>query len=44
MLVAGPNDPREVWKLARTIQERFGGPVELDLRYAVDQRFEVSIR
>lgn len=44
VLVAGPNQPQEVWELARDTQERFGGPVELEFRYAQDQRFEVSVR
>ena len=44
VLVAGPNEPREVWTLARSAQERFGGPLDFELRYAVDLRFEVVVR
>lgn len=44
MLVAGPNEPREVWRLAEDIRERFGGPVELDLLFQRDRRFRVSAR
>ncbi len=44
LLVAGPNEPREVWRLAESIRDGFGGPVELDLQFERDQRFQVSAR
>lgn len=43
-LVTGPNEPEEVWRLAREIQSRFGGPVEFELRYAKNEVFEVVVR
>lgn len=44
VLVEGPTEPQEVWALVQDAQARFGGPMEFDLRYAQDRRFQVSIR
>ena len=44
VLLAGPNEPEEVWALAQATQKRFGGPVDFDLRFAEDLRFEVVVR
>jgi uncharacterized hydrophobic protein (TIGR00271 family) len=44
VFVAGPSDPEEVWALVQDAQSRFGGPMEFELRYAQDRRFQVSIR
>ena len=44
VLLAGPNEPREVWSLAEDIRDDFDGPVELDLQFQRDLRFQVSAR
>ncbi|MGI9612383.1 MAG: DUF389 domain-containing protein [Acidimicrobiales bacterium] len=44
LLIAGPNTPREVWKLAEGIRDRFGGSVEMDMQYQQDVRFRVTAR
>jgi uncharacterized hydrophobic protein (TIGR00271 family) len=44
LLVAGANEPREAWQLAEGVGGRYGGPVDLDLSYTQDQRFQVSVR
>jgi len=44
LLVAGPNDPREVWTLAQRIRDDFGGPVELNMQYEQDLRFRLTAR
>lgn len=44
MVVSGPNDPREVWRLADEIRDRTGHPVQLDLRYQQAARFQVTAR
>lgn len=44
LLIAGPNTPLEVWTLAERIRDDFGGPVELDMQYQRDLRFQVSAR
>jgi uncharacterized hydrophobic protein (TIGR00271 family) len=44
LLVEGPNQPQEVWVLAQDIQQRFGGPIVFELRYAQDLRFQVTVR
>jgi hypothetical protein len=44
LLVSGPNAPRPAWDLAERIEARFGGPVDLRLRYQRDEQFEVSVR
>jgi uncharacterized hydrophobic protein (TIGR00271 family) len=44
LLVAGPNAPREVWTLAEKIRDEFDGPVELDMQFQQDLRFQVSAR
>jgi uncharacterized hydrophobic protein (TIGR00271 family) len=44
VLVAGPNEPEQVWALAEDIHRRHDGPVELELRYAQDLSFTVSVR
>lgn len=44
LLVSGPNAPRPAWRLARDIEERFDGPVDLRLRYQRDRLFTVSVR
>ncbi len=44
LLVAGPDAPSEVWTLAERIRDEFGGPVELDMQYQQDLRFQVSAR
>lgn len=44
LLLTGPNDPDRVWWLADEIRNRFGAPVELDLRYQQDDRFQVTAR
>lgn len=42
--MVGPNDPLPSWRLAEAISERFGGTVELVVRYDQIQQFEVSTR
>ncbi len=42
--VAGPNVPSEVWILAERIRDEFGGPVELDMQFQQDLRYQVSAR
>ncbi len=44
MVVTGPNDPVETWTLAEVIRDRVGRPVEMDLRYQQDNRFQVTAR
>ena len=44
LLVEGANEPQEVWVLAQDIQQRFGGPIVFELRYAQDLRFQVTVR
>jgi hypothetical protein len=44
LLVAGPNAPRPAWQLASGIEQRFGGPVDLRLRYQRNDQFLVSVR
>jgi uncharacterized hydrophobic protein (TIGR00271 family) len=44
MTVSGPNAPNDVWKVAEAIRDRSGLPVELDLRYQRDGRFQVTAR
>lgn len=44
ILIAGPNEPREVWQLAESIRDAFDGPVELDLQFQRDLRFQVTAR
>ena len=44
LLVSGPNDPTEVWRLAESISDQFGGPVDLEMQYEQDVRFRVSTR
>lgn len=44
LVVAGPNTPREVFRLAEQIRDDFGGPVELNMMYEQDVRFRVSAR
>ena len=44
VLVAGAGAPGDAWILAEEVSERFGGPVDLDLFYQQDQRFQVSVR
>ncbi len=44
LLVSGPNDPQPAWRLAREIDDRFGGAVDLRLLYQRDELFEVSVR
>jgi uncharacterized hydrophobic protein (TIGR00271 family) len=44
LLVVGSGDPRPAWMLAEEIRERFGGPIDLRLRYQRDQAFAVSAR
>lgn len=44
LLVAGPNEPNAVWRLAADIQSRFGGPVDLRLSFQRDELFVVSVR
>jgi uncharacterized hydrophobic protein (TIGR00271 family) len=42
--VVGPNDPLPTWRLAQAISDRFGGPVELVVKYDQIRQFEVSTR
>ena len=44
LLVTGPNDPDEIWRIADQIHDRSGHPVEMDLRYQQDDRFQVTAR
>ncbi len=44
LLVAGPNEPREVWILAERIHNEFDGPIDLDMQFQQDLRFRVSAR
>lgn len=44
LLVTGPNDPDEIWRIAERIHDRSGHPVEMDLRYQQDDRFQVTAR
>lgn len=44
LLVAGRGDPLPVFQLAEEIGDRFGGPVNLRVRYQSDQLFVVSTR
>lgn len=44
LLVSGPNAPQPAWQLAQDIEQRFGGPVDLQLRYQRDELFAVSVR
>ena len=44
LLVVGSGDARPAWLLAEGIRDRFGGPVDLSLRYQRDQLFSVSAR
>jgi uncharacterized hydrophobic protein (TIGR00271 family) len=44
LLVVGTGDPRPSWVLVEHIRDRFGGPVDLRLRYQRDQLFTVSAR
>jgi uncharacterized hydrophobic protein (TIGR00271 family) len=44
LLITGPNEPNEVWRLAEAIREEFGLPVELDVRYQQDEQFEDTAR
>jgi len=37
LLVSGASEPQPTWLLARQIHERFDAPVELRLRYQIDQ-------
>ncbi len=44
MVVTGPNDPDQAWTLAEQIRNRTGRPVQMDLRYQQDARFQVTAR
>ena len=44
LLVSGPNEPQPAWRLAREIDQRFRGAVDLRLLYQRDELFEVSVR
>ncbi len=44
LLVAGRGDPRPVYQLAEDIGARFGGPVNLRVRYQSNELFVVSTR
>lgn len=44
LLLAGPNEPLDAWLLAEAVSDRFGGPVNLDLFYERDERFQVTVR
>ncbi len=44
LLVSGPNEAQPAWRLAREIDARFRGAVDLRLFYQRDQLFEVSVR
>lgn len=44
LLVAGPDADRRAWRLAEGIRDRHGGPVDLRLRYQVNDLVIVSSR
>ena len=44
LLLVGRGDPRPVYELAEAISARFGGPVDLRVRYQSDRLFVVSVR
>lgn len=44
ILVVGTGDPRPAWELAEEIRRRFGGPIDLRLRYQRDELYTVSAR
>jgi uncharacterized hydrophobic protein (TIGR00271 family) len=44
VLIVGSGDARPAWLLAEGIRDRFGGAVDLSLRYQRDQLFSVSAR
>lgn len=44
LLLVGRGDPRPVYELAEAISVRFGGPVDLQVRYQSDRLFVVSVR
>lgn len=44
LLMVGRGEPRPVFQLAENISERFGGPVNLRVRYQSNQLFVVSTR
>ncbi|MEM8621188.1 MAG: DUF389 domain-containing protein [Actinomycetota bacterium] len=44
LLLSGPNAPQPAWRLAREIDSRFRGAVDLRLFYQRDELFEVSVR
>ena len=44
LLLVGQGDPRPVYELAEAISTRFGGPVDLQVRYQSDRLFVVSVR
>jgi hypothetical protein len=44
LLLAGPGEPQPTWKLAESIRDRFGGPVDLRVLYQSDVLHEVTAR
>jgi uncharacterized hydrophobic protein (TIGR00271 family) len=44
LFVSGPNEARPAWQLARGIERRFDGPVDLHLLYQRNSASDVSVR